>query len=277
MGRGGPPEPELATAAPTVESLLELSRAGRHAASDYLEDAALAGVVTIGCRRCGGGLAGATMASNVLEGARLAAERAPDLVIFEGSGSALPPVATRKRILVAGAGQPPEIVTGYLNAYRILVSDLVVLTPAEPGGRLEELRRSILAVKDIPVIAAALRPRPVERVEGRRVVYFTTAPEEAHARLAGHLRERYGATEVVVSGNLARRDALRDDMARLEGDLYLVEIKAAAIDVVAEAGAASGVPVVFADNEVVPLEGELDLESEVEALVDAALEEAVPA
>jgi cyclic 2,3-diphosphoglycerate synthetase len=277
MGRGGPPEPELAEAAPTVESLLELSRAGRHAASDYLEDAALAGVVTVGCRRCGGGLAGATMASNVLEGARLAAERAPELVIFEGSGAALPPVATRKRILVAGAAQPPDVVTGYLNAYRILVSDLVVLTPAEPGEQLEELRRAILAVKDVPVIAAALRPRPVDEIGGRRVVYFTTAPEAAHARLAAHLRERYGAAEVAVSGNLARRDALRDDLARLEGDLYLVEIKAAAIDVVAEAGAASGTQVVFADNEVVPLDGELDLESEVEALADAAATEAVAA
>jgi cyclic 2,3-diphosphoglycerate synthase len=277
MGRGGPPEPELAEAAPTVESLLELSRAGRHAASDYLEDAALAGVVTVGCRRCGGGLAGATMTSNVLEGARLAAERAPDLVIFEGSGAALPPVATRKRILVAGAGQPPDVVTGYLNAYRILVSDLVVLTPAEPGERLEELRRAVLAVKDVPVIAAALRPRPVEEIEGRRVVYFTTAPEEAHARLAAHLREHHGAAEVAVSGNLARRDALRDDVSRLEGDLYLVEIKAAAIDVVAEAGTASGIPVVFADNEVAPLDGELDLESEVEALADAATKEAVAA
>ena len=58
MGRGGPPEPELAEVKPGVEDLLRLSREGRHAASDYLETAALAGVVTIGCRRCGGGLAG---------------------------------------------------------------------------------------------------------------------------------------------------------------------------------------------------------------------------
>jgi cyclic 2,3-diphosphoglycerate synthase len=277
MGRGGPPRPEVARVAPTVDDLLELSRAGRHAASDYLEDAALAGVVTIGCRRCGGGLAGATATSNVLEGARLAAERSPDLVVFEGSGSALPPIATRKRILVAGAGQPPKVVTGYLNAYRILVSDLVVLTPAEPGEPLEELRRAILDVKDVPVVAAALRPRPVAPVDGRRVVYFTTAPDAAHDRLAAHLREHYGAADVAVSGNLARRDALRDDVARLDGDVYLVEIKAAAIDVVAEAGTANGIPVVFADNEVVPLDGELDLDSEIEALAAAALEEAVPA
>ena len=39
--------------------LLAVSRRGLHAASDYFEDAVLAGVMTIGCRRCGGGMAGA--------------------------------------------------------------------------------------------------------------------------------------------------------------------------------------------------------------------------
>ncbi|MDQ3778129.1 MAG: 2,3-diphosphoglycerate synthetase, partial [Actinomycetota bacterium] len=54
MGRGGPAEPQVADVQPTAEDLLELSRSGEHAASDYLETAALAGVPTIGCRRCGG-------------------------------------------------------------------------------------------------------------------------------------------------------------------------------------------------------------------------------
>jgi cyclic 2,3-diphosphoglycerate synthase len=277
MGRGGPPRPEVADVPPTLEALLELSRGGAHAASDYLEDAALARVVTIGCRRCGGGLAGTVTASNVLEGARLAAERRPDLVVFEGSGAALPPIATRRRILVAGTAQPPEVVTGYLNAFRILISDLVVLTPAEPGEPLEELRRAIRDVKDVPVVAAALRPRPLETVDGRRIALFTTAPERAHPRLAEHLREAYGAADVSVSGNLARRDALRADLERLDAETYLVEIKAAAIDVVAEAAAARDIPVVFADNEVLPLDGEPDLETEVEALAEAASAEPVAA
>jgi cyclic 2,3-diphosphoglycerate synthase len=275
MGRGGPAEPELAEVVPSLESLLELSRAGRHAASDYLEDAALARVVTVGCRRCGGGLAGAPMTSNVSAGARVAAERAPDLVIFEGSGSALPPVATRRRILVAGAGQPREVVTGYLNAYRILISDLVVLAPAEPGEPLEELRRAIRAVKDVPIVAAALRPRPIEPIEGKRVAFFTTAPGAAHERLASHLRDAYGPAAVEVTGNLARRPALRADLARVDADVYVVEIKAAAIDVVAEAASERGIPVVFADNDVLALEGEPDLEAEVEALAEAAMQEPV--
>ena len=70
MGRGGPAEPEVAETPPTIDDLLALSRSGRHAASDYLEDAALAGVVTIGCRRAGGGLAGAPFVSNVTRAPR---------------------------------------------------------------------------------------------------------------------------------------------------------------------------------------------------------------
>ena len=61
MGRGGPPEPELCETAPTVDDLVALARAGRHAASDYLETAVFSGVPTVGCRRAGGGLAGASV------------------------------------------------------------------------------------------------------------------------------------------------------------------------------------------------------------------------
>jgi cyclic 2,3-diphosphoglycerate synthase len=113
MGRGGPAQPVLAKARPTLDRLLELSRAGEHAASDYLETAALTGVVTIGCRRAGGGLAGAVTTSNVLQGAALAAEREPDVVLFDGSGAAIPPIDVDARILVSGATQDP---TAYLNA-----------------------------------------------------------------------------------------------------------------------------------------------------------------
>jgi cyclic 2,3-diphosphoglycerate synthetase len=272
MGRGGPPEPEVAQVRPTLERLLELSRAGRHAASDYLETAALAGVVTIGCRRCGGGFAGSAGESNVLAGAALAAEREPDLVIFDGSGAAIPPVETGARVLVTSSSQPAEVSTGYLNAYRILVSDLVVVT----GPLDERVVEAIHDVKELPVVPVELRPRPASPVAGRRVAYFSTAPAEAHAGLERHLREEHGAEVVLVSGNLARREALREELAHVDAELYLVEIKAAAIDVVAEAAAERGVEVVFADNELVPV-GVHDLHVELVRLADAAAaREAVP-
>jgi len=77
MGRGGPAEPEVVEAPPSIDDLVALARTGRHAASDHLETAALYGVTTIGCRRAGGGLAGAVFDSNVEQGARLAAARRP--------------------------------------------------------------------------------------------------------------------------------------------------------------------------------------------------------
>jgi cyclic 2,3-diphosphoglycerate synthetase len=261
MGRGGPPEPELAEVRPTLERLLELSREGRHAASDYLETAALAGVVTIGCRRCGGGLAGSPAESNVLAGAALAAEREPDLVLFDGSGAAIPPVDVDTRVLVTSSAQPVEVATGYLNAYRILISDLVVVT----GGADEPLLEAIADVKDVPVVPVELRPRPVEPVAGRRVAFFSTAPAAVHETLARHLEEQHGAEVAHVSGNLARREALRAELERVDAELFLVEIKAAAIDVVAEAALSRGNELVFADNELVPSDGH-DLDAQLLAL-----------
>ena len=44
---------------------------------------------------------------------------------------------------------------------------------------------------------------------------------------------------------------LREELAQVDAEVYLVELKAAAIDVVAEAALARGAQVVLADNEVV--------------------------
>jgi cyclic 2,3-diphosphoglycerate synthase len=284
MGRGGPPAPVVMEASPTVEDLLGLSRSGSHAASDYLEDAALAGVVTVGARRCGGGLAGRPFVSNVEEAARLAASLEPGLVLLEGSGAAIPPVEAARRILVAGAHQDPEVVAGYLGAYRLLISDLVLLTMCEePLATPEDvaaLRAAVAEVTDIPVLATVLRPRPVEPVTGRSVAVFTTAPAAIHDRLRDHLEREHGARVTLLSGSLARREELRaelDSPAGREADTYLVEIKAAAIDVVAEVASERGIPVVFADNEVLPLDPGMDLDGQIEALADAAVVERVHA
>ena len=275
MGRGGPQEPVVVDREPDLDELLELSRAGGHAASDYLEGAAFASVVTVGSRRAGGGLAGAPFYSNVSAAAELAASLSPDLVVFEGSGAAIPPVEAGKRVLVVGATQDPATVIGYLGAYRVLLSDLVVLTgceePLADEDQVQKLRRAIAEVSDVPVLQTIFRPRPISDVSGRRVAYFSTAPPGAHARLREHLRREHGAEIVHISGNLSRRPELRADLASLEArsaELYLVELKAAAIDVVAETAAERGVPVVLCDNEVRTIDGE-SLDERVLELVEA--------
>jgi cyclic 2,3-diphosphoglycerate synthetase len=222
MGRGGPAEPEIVERSPTVEELVELSRSGGHAASDYLEIAALADVPTIGCRRAGGGLAGAVFVSNVQAGARVAADRRPDVVVFDGSGAAIPPVAVTRRVLVVGRGAEPD---AYLNTYRRLISDLVVAV----GCRVED------------AIAAELVLRPTAPLTGRVAVF--TAGTTAVDHLA--------ADVVHVSSSLADRAQLARELAAVDADTYLVELKAAAIDVVAEHALAHGKQVVLAANDVV--------------------------
>ena len=222
MGRGGPREPELVETRPTVEELLALSRSGRHAASDHLETAALAGVTTIGCRRAGGGLAGAVFESNVAAGAELARSLDPDAVVFDGSGAAIPPVATTARILVS---TPSHDLDAYLNPYRVAISDLVVGVGDVRGA-------------DIRV---DLQLRAMQPLRGRRTAVFTAGP----ARV-----EHLDAEVVHLSRNLANREALRAELQRIEADVYLVELKAAAIDVVAEEAAARGVELVLAANDV---------------------------
>jgi cyclic 2,3-diphosphoglycerate synthase len=271
MGRGGPREPIVAEPEPALEDLLALSRSGVHAASDYLEDAAMARVTTVGARRCGGGLAGAPFFTNLQPAARLAASLSPDVVVFEGSGAAFPPVATDARVLVAGAAQDPETIAGFLGAYRLLLSDLVVLTGCEEPlieeGQIDRLRAAIAAVRpELPVVESIFRPRPVSSVADRRVAFFSTAPDGSHARLREHLARDYDAEVVLVSGNLGRRQELRADLASVEArsaDVYLVELKAAAIDVVAETAAERSVELVLCDNDVRPLRGEHDLDERV--------------
>src|SRR5207302_5404859 len=195
-------------------------------------------------------------------GVAIAAARGPDLVICDGSGAGLPPVAADARVLVASALQGADVVTGYLNAFRILISDLVVVTMA--GANAAELRRRIEEVKRVPVVACELRLRPLEPLRGRRAAVFTAGPAST-----GHL----DAEVVHASTSLADRAALREELDRVDAEVYLVEIKAAGIDVVAETARSRGAEVVFADNEPVPLPGEPDLETELRGLVQAALKE----
>jgi cyclic 2,3-diphosphoglycerate synthetase len=208
MGRGGPEEPELVATPPTIEDLVALSRRGRHAASDHLEVAALAGVPTIGCRRAGGGLAGGVAVTNFERALSIARDRAPDVVVFDGSGSAIPPVATPRILVTGGVERDP-----YLDTYRRMISDVVLDRPH-------------------------LRLAPTAPLEGRVAVFTAGATDVSHL----------DADVVHVSANLADRTKLRHDL--VDADTYLVELKAAAIDVVAEHALEREIRVVLARNEV---------------------------
>jgi cyclic 2,3-diphosphoglycerate synthetase len=280
MGRGGPPAPQVAPAGSvTLERLLEIVRAGEHAASDYLEDAVTTGVTTVGARRVGGGLAGRPVATNVREAAEVAVGLGAGVVVVEGSGSAIPPIPWDAGILVVAATTPEEYLAGYLGPYRLLRSDLVVVTmAASPAGRenLPALRSHVERLHgDARLIVTDFHPQPLGDVEGKDVFFTTTAPEQVAERLAGSLEREHGCRVVGWSSRLADRAGLEQELDRAEEyEVLLTGLKAAAVDVACDRALARGAQVVFVDNRPLALAGEQDLGMVLTETIELAQERA---
>src|SRR3954463_318922 len=276
MGRGGPPEPQIAEAGSvTLETLLALVRDGQHAASDYLEDALTTGVTTIGARRAGGGLAGAPFATNVVEAVQLAAARNPGVIVLEGSGASVPPIAWDAGVLVVPATCPVEYVRGYLGPYRLLRTDLAVITMAGGPGLETENGSHLIAhlhgsLGDAHVVVTDLRPTPLAGGAGPRAFFATTAPAAVAERQVADLEAQHGA-EIV--GGAARLRDRAGVPAGLDGaeehEVLLTELKAAAVDVAGMRAVARGADVVFVDNRPVSVDGE-DLEGRFVEVLDPA-------
>ncbi|MFA5890203.1 MAG: 2,3-diphosphoglycerate synthetase [Actinomycetota bacterium] len=266
MGRGGPAEPIVTRgdlARPSVFDLIVLAERGEHAASDTYEDAVVAGVATVGARRAGAGLAGGTVYDTVARAVEIADAMSPDVIILEGSGTAIPPARAGATLLVAGPAPPGDLTVG-LGPFRLLIADLVVVTMAEePLHSSETLSALTSSVSEfaagVSVVRTVFRPAPVGSVRGKRILFATTAPEHAGPVLIRHLEQVHGAEVVGTTHRLADRSRLSEDLRRAEGtyEVLLTELKAAAVDVAARAAVASGAEVVFADNIPVAVDGDL--------------------
>jgi cyclic 2,3-diphosphoglycerate synthetase len=277
MGRGGPPDPQVVEAGSlTLAHLMELASRGHHAASDYLEDAVTTGVTTIGARRTGGGLAGRPYVTNVRRAAEIAVARDPGLVIVEGSGAAIPPVPWDAGVLVVPADAPPEYLGGYLGPFRLLLSDLVIVTmtsgPFTGSENLSALRSHVRRFTDeARMLVTDFVPEPLRDVRGERVFFATTAPEPAATRQAEHLEAVHGCRVVAWSSRLADRAGFAEDLDAAHGyDVLLTELKAAAIDIGAARAADRGAEVVFVDNRAVVVEGSEDLDTALGETIDLA-------
>ncbi|MHB0976659.1 MAG: 2,3-diphosphoglycerate synthetase [Candidatus Aquicultorales bacterium] len=280
MGRGGPPEPEVLRGGEidlSSSMLLGFADEGKHAASDYFEDALTSRITTIGCRRCGGGLAGAPFVSNVAEGARTANVLEERFVVAEGSGATLPPIRVDGYILTVGAGQPLDYISGYFGTYRALISDLVVVTmceePFADPKKVDRIYSAVKAIKpEIRVINTVFEPKPLGPIRGRRLFVASTASPAIESKLRLQLEEA-GAEVVGMSFSLSNRAKLREELAAAErADTVLTELKAAAVDVVTREAAARGLDVVYLDNEPVAVGGDGELAGAVVALADLAVE-----
>ena len=157
-----------------------ISDAGAHAASDYLEGAALAGVTTVGCRRVGGGLGGEPGESNMAEATRLAAGIASGRSDPRGLG-----------IMHPAGGRRPDGLRG-----RLAVDRRARPLPRAARRPLPDVSRRSTAPG--PSLRFDLRPEPAEPMP-RRTPGWPRSPRAA---------ERCEGVEPVVSSrNLSRRAA----------------------------------------------------------------------
>ncbi|HII61504.1 2,3-diphosphoglycerate synthetase [Pyrococcus horikoshii] len=249
MGRGGPESPEVIRGdlmEITPEFLVEVSEKGRHAASDHFEDALTAGVATVGCRRCGGGLAGFTFLDVLQKGIEVAKSLNPEIIVFEGSGASFANVLSEGFITVVSALQGKEIKM-YLYPLRISLGDLIVVTMADEvkdPGKISSLIKEINPDADIHL--TRFSPRLIGNVEGKAVV-VTTSTNSAK-RVTKELEDR-GIDVVGFSGNLANRVKLREELKKVSYDTLIVELKAGAVDVAIKSALRSGKRIVFLDYE----------------------------
>ncbi|WP_295114701.1 2,3-diphosphoglycerate synthetase [uncultured Methanobrevibacter sp.] len=282
MGRGGPEEPEIVHGEEleiNAEFLLEQSEKGVHAASDHWEDALMSRILTIGCRRCGGGMAGEVFLTNMKQGAKLANEVDAKFAIFEGSGAAIPPIKTDKKITLIGANQPFENLTSYFGPYRIGLGDLVILTMCEePMANKEKIKKIEEFIADInpdaTIISTMFRPKPLGDLTGKKVLFATTAPESVKDKLVEYLQSNYNCEVVGTTAHLSNRPLLRKDMEKYmdKADVMLTELKAAAVDVATKDAISHGLEVIYCDNIPVAINDNYpDLGKSVIKLVDSAI------
>lgn len=258
MGRGGPEKPEIVRGDQikiTPQYLMEQSDKGVHAASDHWEDALMSRILTIGCRRCGGGMAGDVFITNMKKGAQLANEVDADFVIMEGSGAAIPPIKTNRHIVLVGANQPIHNIEMFFGPYRIKLADLVVITMCEePMASIEKVKRITELINEVnpeaEVIPTVFRPKPLENITNKNVLFATTAPDSIKEVLVKHLEDNYGCKVVGTTPHLSNRPLLQKDIAKYidEADIMLTELKAAAVDVATKDALKSGLDVVYCDN-----------------------------
>jgi cyclic 2,3-diphosphoglycerate synthetase len=181
---------------------------------------------------------------------------------------------------VVAADADPELLTGYLGLYRVLLADLVVVTMveqplAESATAFEAVVRELAAGGHPPrrrtVVHTVFRPVPLEPIFERRVFLATTASGPAAKTLAEHFEREHGVEMIGVTNQLGNRQALVADLLRMEGaEVLVTELKAAAVDMAAASALERGMEVVFYRNEVRTVGGDGDFDDLVRAVARQA-------
>jgi cyclic 2,3-diphosphoglycerate synthetase len=279
MGRGGPPEPEVITDINlTPQKLLEEAHSGKHAASDHWEDALVSRITTVGCRRCGGGLAGKVGYSNVLAGAEVVNNLDCSHVLVEGSGAAIPPVRADSYITVVGGLSPTWYFDRYFGPFRLKMADLIFVTMWEysliPEEEREVIKSLLNEITDVPKVYTVFRPKPVESIDGERIFVASTASQNILDEIIiPHLESQWDCQVVGASEHLSNRPLLLKDLRRdvEKATTVITELKGAAVDVVTEYALSHNKRVVYMDNQPELVEGDFsDLTSAIKHVINLA-------
>ncbi len=278
--RGGPEKPTALFGDRlklTPEFLLSEADKGKHAASDYYEEALMAGIIAVGARRCGGGMVGKPFYSTEVEAVKYANTLPVDFIIVEGSGTTVPAVYTDATELVVSALTPPEHVSSFFGPYRVKISELIVITMAEEYNKdkVEKLRELIKELNPEAMVSeVVLRPKPLGDIRGKKIVYASVAPEEALEKaIIPYIEEKYGAEVVGYTRWLSNRPKLRKDLEELlpKADVLVTELKAAAVDVATRMALSMGKEVVYVWNIPVTVGG-IDIKEGIKEITRRAIE-----
>ncbi len=279
MGRGGPKKPQLMQASKiniTPEFLLNISRKGFHASSDYIEDALFAGVDTIGCRRCGGGFGGKFFLTNIEKGLKIAESLKPQVLVIEGSGASIPAVETDFKVCVVGANQDWNNLVGYLGIYRMIISDIIFMTlceePISTKENIKLIEQKIFEIKkDAKIVKSVFRPVPLYDIKDKKVFLTLTASSLAEKTLKDYLESKYNCKVVKISFNLSNRKRLREDLYSInpdEYDMLITELKAASVDVVTEYAVKHKKQINYINNIPVIIDGKQHLDSFINKILN---------
>jgi len=274
MERGGPAEPEVIRGDElqvTPSYLLDMSDKGFDASSDHFENSLTAKVPTVGTRRCGGGLFGRVFESTAVKGVEAANDLPVDLLLLEAGGASIPDVTTDQTVVVVGANQPLERLTGLMGRCRTGRADLAVITLCEPpSADMAKVELVDKAIRDgnpsIKVVWTVFRPRPLTSIEDKKVIALTTAAREARETIVQHLCAVHGCEMLTMMHSLSNRARLKRDLAAAirefpEADVLLTELKAASVEIATKVGLENGLEVVFMDNSPESVGGDSSLDN----------------
>jgi cyclic 2,3-diphosphoglycerate synthetase len=125
------------------------------------------------------------------------------------------------------------------------------------------------------IISTVFRPKPLEDIQGRNVLFATTAPDSIKDVLIGHLEDHFGCKVVGTTPHLSNRPLLQKDIERYldQADTMLTELKAAAVDVATKDALQAGLEVVYCDNIPHVINEEDDLPQALIRVVDSAIKD----